>query len=531
MRHLSLNHPVITASRAGVAIPDEKLKRAQSLRITSVYPGGLFAGCTFAVPVRAPEMVLFRGGDKISAKNGSILCFEGYVLSVAQNPAGTVGLVEVTCLGVWGYTLERVLTEKRWVDNRLTDAIWTFTTGTTGDGDQQCTVDRQARLRFTPKGVAWADGDYAALRYTQPYGETTKRLKYAYDLQEGAQAWEVSVWRSTDGSSWTKMTSLSGETYAVGTTCTIAASGTGNVDVTLGTPSRYVELRFYARAAQTPTEDGAYYGEFSGLEVYSETGNVNLYEVAVDIAAALGLSANTTWLNSGTMTFTLSPCFVANGWERYGALLQRAAGFGDASGNDAGYGVMPSTFASDSLPALFLSPRPDPGGSTFDYQVSVRTAQVPTLRFDYDSVRNFIVVTYEDAEGRTQTLHPDDETTLKDTDSMATYGKAVEVVDAGQTDSTGALSFGERILARHKGPLIAVSGPVVVREYLENANGGIVPACEVWAGKLLKITDYSGAEVQGVITRAEYDDEAKTVSLTLGPPDDLSTFIARLAGK
>ena len=65
-----------------------------------------------------------------------------------------------------------------------------------------------------------------------------------------------------------QMTSLSGETYASGTSTVIPPPSSGTIDVQLAVASQYLELRFYARGNQTPTEDGAYFGQFTSPEVY-----------------------------------------------------------------------------------------------------------------------------------------------------------------------------------------------------------------------------------------------------------------------
>jgi len=526
----TFNHLTVIATRKTVYIPEERLKRAFNFRIRTVYPGGLYASCTFSIPLFANEQLMIRGGDYLMVKNGNTLVFDGYIVNITPAPFGQVGNTEIELSGAWDYILRQQGINKRWRDNRLEDKVWTFSTNLTGDGDSQCTIDRQNRLRFTPKGVAWASGDYAAVRYTQPYGQTTKRITYSYDLQEGAQAWEISVWRSTDGSSFTQMTNASGETYGTGSTTVIAATGTGSIDVTLATPSRYLELRFYARGAQTAVEDGTYYGEYNTVRVYSETGNINLYEIANDIRGYTGMSADTTWLNASTMTYDLAPAFLTNGYEYYADILARAANFGDTSGNQVAYGLKPSRFTSDGSPALFLEARADPlTATTFDYQVTTHSAQVPALRYDSGSIRNWIVVTYTDETGASLTLDPDEQATLTDSTSSTAYGEKMLIVNAGNTDAAGALEYGERMLARYKDPIISVTGPIVIQDYLLNSSGVAIPASELIAGKMLKIMDIPN--VQGVIAQTEYDDTKKTASLSLGAPDDYTTFLARLANQ
>ncbi len=675
----TFNHLTVTASRKTVYVPEERLKRAFGFRIRTVYPGGLYASCTFSIPLFADEQLMIRGGDYLMVKNGNTLVFDGYIVNITPAPFGQIGNTEIEVSGAWDYILRQQGINKRWRDNRLDDKVWTFSANLTGDGDSQCTVDRQNRLRFTPKGVAWASGDYAAVRYTQPYGQTTKRLTYSYAFSELAsqspktvlhydsagptytelpnlcdgdlttthartittgdylyvdmleetsrnalyvhmgttpnanastmtaeypsvdtsgnvtwnaltitdgtisagktlavdgsitftrpadlakvavdgkshawirlifsanltggmtireiyiqetQAWEISVWRSTGGS-FTQMTNASGETYGTGTTTVITATGTGSIDVTLATPSRYVELRLYSLAAQTAIENGTIYGEFNTLRVYSETGSINLYEIANDIRAYTGMSADTTWLNASTMTYDLAPAFLTNGYEYYADILARAANFGDTSGNQVAYGLKPSRFTSDGNPALFLEARADPlTATTFDYQVTTKSAQVPALRYDSGSIRNWIVVQYTDETGASLTLDPDEQATLTDATSTTAYGEKMLIVNAGNTDAAGALEYGKRMLARYKDPIISVTGPIVIQDYLLNSSGVAIPASELIAGKMLKIMDIPN--VQGVIAQTEYDDTNKTASLSLGAPDDYTTFLARLANQ
>lgn len=525
MRHPSYNTLTATVTRKGTIVPEEKLTRAHGFQIRKAYPGGLFMNLTFSIPLKATEKLLIHGGDELVVKNGNKIVFEGYIDNIIPNGYQQNGSAQIEVIGYWLARFTRRGINKRWVDNRITDKEWSFTTGTTGNGDQQCDIDREERLRFTPKGVAWGNGDYAALRYSQPYGQTTKRIKYSYDLQEGAQAWEISAWRSTDGVTFTQMTNASGETYATGTTTVITASGTGSIDVNLATPSRYVELRYYARAGQTPTEDGTYYGQFSAVQIYSETSSINAYEVANDIRAALSLSSDVTWLSS-SMTTDLAPNFVTTDYEYYAALMQRAANFGDTSGNAIGYGLYPSDITSDGAPALFLETRPNPYTSTtYDYMTTTHLAKVPTFREDYGSIRNWIVVKYTDLKDIPRTLDPDEQSTLTDSDSVATYGTRMLVVDAGNTDATGALAYGERALAHYKDPLISVTGPIVCMEYVFNQRGIPVPACEVQPGKIINVLDYNG--LRGLITETNYNDNDKTVSLTLGSPDDFTNQLAQ----
>lgn len=305
----------------------------------------------------------------------------------------------------------------------------------------------------------------------------------------------------------------------------VTATGTGSRDDTLGTPRRTLYLEFLTRGKQTPPNNGTIYGQIDGVKVYSETGNINAYEVANDIRADLSLSVDTTWLSSG-MTTDLNPNFVTTDYEYYAALMQRAANFGDTSGNAIGYGLYPSDITSDGAPALFLETRPNPYTSTsYDYMTTTHLAKVPTFREDYGSIRNWIVVKYTDLKGLPCTLDPNEQSTLTDSESVATYGTRMLVVDAGSTDATGALAYGVRALAHYKDPIISVTGPIVCLDYVLNPRGIPVPASEVQPGKIINVLDYNG--LRGLITETNYNDADKTVSLTLGSSDDFTNQLAQ----
>lgn len=535
------NRIVLTIYSSGtVAASDQALllRRAKDLRFSTLFPGGVFATLSCFIACDPAVSFPFLVGYRLVARNGLVVVWEGVITSLPRIVDTEMG-VQINAAGYWGQLLERRGWEKPWADNRLDEANWVYQTGTTGAGDQACTVDRLNRIRFTPKGVAWANGDYSAVRYTAPTGETCKRLTYSYDLQEGAQAWEVSAWRSTDGAAWTQMTNVSGETYGAGTTTVIVASGTGSIDVTLATPSRYLELRFYSRAAQTPVEDGTYYGQYSSLMVYTQTGTITAQSIAKDIRAKV-TSLNSDETQIGAPGLTLAP-FITAGRETMTAILSRAAGYGDASFNSWAPSLMESDAATtpDGKPVLALAQYP--ALTAYDYAVRIDDPNVAgriTVVYDLDAVRNWITVKYRDElNNRDVILTPDDDANLKDTTSITTYGQreTPQPLDAGTTSSTIAKNLARRYLAAYKNPRLYVSGPITVKGYIRAPKGTRVPASQIRAGKRIRVENYlddlasvSGAGLTFVITQTDYDDAAQTCAISTGVPDDLAVFLAQL---
>jgi len=534
-----MNRLTIEAYSSGttrIADPAGELITAQDIRFATNYPGGLYGDASFYVPREVVNYWALRGAQRVAVLNGMRTVYEGYVdrLESLLQTQGGQG-ISVPLIGAWGKICMARRWRKRWADDRISDEIWMYqTTIATYTAAEKCTVDRQSRLRFTPKAEAWGNNEFAAVRYTMPVGETVKKVTYSYDLQEGGQSWEISVWRSTDAVSWTQMTGATGETYTTGTTTVITASGTGSINVTLATPSRYLELRFYARAGQTPTSDGTYYGEFSSVVVYSETSAINLTEVAKDVRGKI-TDLNSSEILIASNTYSLVP-LVFDRWETTADILTEAASFGDASFNSWACGLRASGTAPtpDGKPILFDEQQP----ALTDYDYALRWGEENIagnfqLVQDHGQIRNWIIVEYQDENRRTQYLTPDDDADLKDTTSMADYGQRDHVLSVGQATVAMAENYGRRELARRKDPTWTVTSAIPVVGYVRAKNGQPVPSSEIVAGKRLKVENYprvpgsTGTSPIFLISRTDYDDTSQVTSMSFGPLSEL--FIAPFA--
>lgn len=509
----------------GAQIFEPALRLHEDLHYTTQYPGGLCGRAAFFLALDPRGANFIKGGYRLEIYDGLLLVWEGEIDDLEDYlQMGKAGLL-VTCTGLWGAQLSRRFLDKRWVDTRLDQDTWVW--NTSNAGAEKCTLDRYNRINFIPKGVTWTSGQYAAVRYTMPTSQTVKRLVYNYALAEGGQAWELSVWRSTDGSSFTQMTSLSGETYNTGTTTVITASGTGTIDVELATPSQYLELRFYARASQTPTEDGTYYGKYTSLEVYSELSAINLTEVLTDLQAISPASTDVSYI--GTNTYALTP-FLSEGKESLANLATRAASFGDSSQNPWAVGLVLSSRTADGLPAFFAEQQPVL--TDYDYSLSAKEAQLHAVRRNVGEVWNYITVEYENYLGVATLITPVDQATLQDAASIAKYGQKEKTLSLGACSATLALNYGVRFLNKHKEPTYSVSSPLQVRQvYAAPGKGQVIPAAQIKAGKRLLITDYltdlSGAGLTLLITQTEYNHANRTCTLSFGVPDHLAVLLAQ----
>lgn len=160
---------------------------------------------------------------------------------------------------------------------------------------------------------------------------------------------------------------------------------------------------------------------------------------------------------------------------------------------------------------------------------------VSTLEIEWtlDDTWNYIILVYQDADGRTQYITPDDDANLKNTASIDEHGQRdyrLHIPGRHATSAT-AINAGRRFLAQHKDRQFRVS-PFTVQGYIKLKNGNPVPACEIRAGKRVKFGDYiddgTGTWQTHVVTGTDYDDTAETCRVSVGKPDLWGIYSAQL---
>jgi hypothetical protein len=348
-----------------------------------------------------------------------------------------------------------------------------------------------------------------------PTGQTVKRITYDYDFRESTQQWEQLIWDTV------------GAAAIAGTS--ITATATGSHDVTLGTPRQVIEFRMYARANNTATFNKFVRAEWENLVIYSETGAINLTEVAKDVRAHVAeLSASETLI--GSNTFSLVP-FISE-IDTCADILTNAASYGDASFNPWAVGIRGSWWGLDDKPVLFAEQQPVL--TDYEYIISQDATNLGApfrASQDHSAIRNYIIVGYQNESGRTIYVTPDDDANLKDSTSITNYGERHEILSIETSDSTKAVNWGRRFLAARKDPQWRVSGGIRIAGYVLSKAGGRVPTSEIQAGKRIKIANYlsdlNGTGLTFMITGTDYDDESETCTLAVGQPDTLAPYLAR----
>ena len=532
--------------------PGGLLNYATGLNFASGFPGGLYLDCSFYIPRELASFWDVRGAQRVVIRNGQKVVFEGKIDNLAGNAdeGGAEG-TEVQCTGYWGALAMRYAIRKRWADKRITEDVWKYQTDTTTyTGAEKCTVDRQNRIRFTPKALAWTNGQFAAVRFTVPTGKTCKRITFDATLDEGGQAWGIYVYNVQD----------SADEYSK-----IIDGTDSNQDVSISTASQAIELRFTALADQTATADGAIYGEFSNITVYDETGAIDAEEVGYDLIGACSELSTSTIGVAGLSGETLPAIdmLVFDEFTPIADIAMNVAAYGNTSDESLYFQILASEEAetNDGKPLLAAGVYPDLSSADYVARLSGANVISASINRDYANIKNWIVVNYTDEKNERQVITPDDAgyTALTDATSTAAYGRRVDSITSGDVftesfvaslptiilpggrpysprPSTAALAlyYGKRYLAKWKNPLW--TGSITVVGYIHGANGNEkIPACEIVAGKVLDIADYVQGEIleddvtdypRVIITATSYDADSETCVITFGPLDDLHMIMS-----
>lgn len=485
-----------------------ELARAGGVQFATGFPAGLYLDGSFILPRQILRWMPIKGNQRVVLRNGQRVAYEGWIDTLDHSAEAEAEGVVINLTGGWGRYMMRRGWNKRWADQEITEAKWPVVAGASED---KYTVDRYNRLMAVPKdGVSFTDGNAVEWQYSMPTGETIKRIVFNYNLQEGAQAWELLLYDVTNSfTDWN-----------------VTASGTGTQDETLSTPAQTVKFIFKSRASQTGIGDGSIFGRISGVTVYSETGSINLTEIAKDIRGEMA-ELNTDDGQIGSNTLDLTP-FVTQGHETMANILTRATERGDSSYNSWAAQLLESEYAATPNGEPVLSVLQYPALSDYDYAVRIGDDNLVApfqVSQDFSQIANWIVVEYQDGEGKTQYLSPDDDADLTNATSTADYGQRETILSLGHATSAEAEAAGRRYLARWKDPLLMLSSPITVNGFIRSKTGNLVPSSLIRAGKRIRVEDYpldlSGQGLTFMIGHTQYSDESETCAIQAGPPPDL----------
>lgn len=510
-----------------------ELAAPEGLWFQTCNKGGLYlaAGC-YVPRTHANNWWEVDGAKRAVIRYGLTTIYEGWIVGLNHMIDEDAEGVQIEMIGAWGNKLMRVLWGKVWADDRVDEQQWQYQTSSSGA--DKCTVQRDSRIKFLPKSETWASSDYAAVRYNMY--DTIARVIYYFELEPFANA-KLALFRSPDGSTWTQMTAISGETYNAGseatTVRTTSTSGTPLlIDVEPAAGTKQLELRLINNSG-TPTtvSDGSEYASITSLMVYSEdegaTG-IRLYSVCQDAITDLSsiINSDATHLTEMGTVKVVEPFMV---WPvaYISDVLYNICQFGDGNNDPWTVGVLASDIAvtPDGKPVLYCAAIPDVTDGDYEYILDLSDDRVvPGVELKRDFVMelfNTIFVTYRDLVGWTQMITPSMEATLADATSVAAWGRIDYRLDLGYSTYADALAQGVRFLNQHKDPKWRINGSLRVTGSLDDGSGQCIPAAMVNAyQKRIKIIGYDTF----LVTMTEYDADSDTVSISLGAVEDVTSL-------
>ena len=493
----------------------------------TIYPFGLYGSAKLFIAHDANKQrnILGIKPYRVEIYSGYNLVYEGYV---DEHAYYTDSGIEISLIGMWGRMEARGL-RRLWSDNRITEDAWK--PGVAGaPATNICSIDRNERIRFTPRAEPWAGGDMARVVYTAPVGETIRYMTFSYALAEGAQDWTLRIREPGGSILWS-----------------VSATGTGTGTITpsasvAGCGTLWFELR--SNAAQTPTSGTVEYGQMSSPMVYAETNTVAgyasvLWDIVRDIQLeySADIDGGTAFMSANT--FGVTPFMTQSaGFESVQSILSRVAGFGDSSYNAWAVGFTSSQRAGGALPGMYYEQQPVT--TDYDYIVTQGDENLTGgLQFSVPigSTKNSIWVSYTDEKGVQVWKQEADDSTLAASDSQDRYERRDHALSLGQVSSTAALNYARRYLAQNKYATFMTSvQPFSLRGYVKTKTGGIIPASEVRAGKRIKLAGFispvgGNADNIFIIQRTEYRPDADEVQVYPGEVETLDVMLANISEK
>lgn len=322
-----------------------------------------------------------------------------------------------------------------------------------------------------------------------------------------------------------------------GTIASVTSSTTTNIDQTLVTPSNAIEIRFRADNEQIPLSNGSIFSRITSLEVYSETGSITLPEIAKDILGLVSdINSTEDYINTSN-TRELIP-FYTNGAENIASVLNRAAAVGDQNDNLWYARLITSNNVAKPNGKPVLEVDQVPLLTDFDISIDFGDPRLLpdfTVTVDASEVVNDVVVQYVDENGVLQTVTSDDDSTLKDDDSIDIFGtkQGGEPLNVNTTNETDAIAAGVAYLDERKYAQIFTRSPIVIQGTVDRKEkGAFMPVSEIRPLHRLKIANFTidadglqSNEIIGLVTLVTYNDVNQTATITLTRNDDLDILV------
>lgn len=283
-----------------VTDPERLLQRAERIRFSTVYPGGIFADASFFIPCKVTGFMPVQHAQRVKISNGLSTVWEGFITSITLSVSTDRQGLDIQATGYWGLAFRRYK-YNRWIDRRFQSNIYGVWLGlvSSSGGGSKITFDQNEQLLIQPKAVDWSNGETAYIRYLTNASSNVKRVKFAYELGETAEANPVRAKKYTaSGGTWTA--NLPNMIDGLATTSQTVSMATGDyLYVAIDDPASVTGFRFDFGAtvnANTAALTVEYYGVDAAWHALTITDGTS--------------SGGKTWAQDGAVTFS-----AFDGWD------------------------------------------------------------------------------------------------------------------------------------------------------------------------------------------------------------------------
>lgn len=450
--------------------PRRSLVYATGLQWDTHLPGG-YGPASFTVKRDIAEVWAVRMAYKVKVYDGNTVVYEGRIGGLEKQLQGNDQSITVPVNGFWELLTERRLA-KHWGDS---DAVSRMQLNKRNNeqkaGFQVDKKENDWTVKFNFPGGAVGTELYEEY-YEMPPGQTIKRITFDARRIGGTDKAFLVV----NGNGTTEYSTLPGTSNAA-------------VTINLATPTRRVVFKTGPNAANIyePQDDAII---LEDVTIYSETSNFTAKDIIEDILPLVnGGEISTDYSQIADPALAIFP-FIITDPETADKVILKAAGYGDASFNTWSPAIWSSDRASDSLPRFYFNYR---SVSSPKWYVSLEEITGFDDKESKDELYNYMWGKFTNAKGITVLRSPDLSSSLKDTASIAKYGRCDSpVIDLGNSTTAQADQYLARSLAYHKDPLRQTRGTLTGT--VTDVYGVRWPVNRIKSGDTLKIVDYRGGD-------------------------------------
>lgn len=498
--------------------PERATDYAGPVTIETQLPGG-YGSASFTVHRRIAVDWAVRGAYYVQILAGQKEIYWGQIDSLNRAIRRDGQIVTITAQGLYSIINQRRI-RKWWIDNspleRFIRPSTRYGTSTPDQDNVDFNVEKKSIvIRGGYGDVAKNANDFWQYNYNVPSGTYIRNLTALYTMRtgEGMRA----AWRDvTNGDEEAFVEWNDGAEHSGALNATI--DGSCNQ---LGFRLTLTVSDLYDENDRTKVYDIVIFCHYDTLHPNYAAPTYTTGELIIDALLVGGCDdeISTDW--GGVIDPGYIPTgFITNDFEAVSSIIKRCLRFGDTDLNSYADFVWGIQGTSDGKARYVIKRR---NTLAYDWIVNLSDLTAFTDETDITSIENYVIVRYTDAEGLVQFYTPDDDSTLKDSDSILKYGRRDSpVLSIEKGVAADALRYGKRHLAYKKE--LQPKGSLTASGYIRNAQNIPQPVSFVRAGDVVRIADYKGG-YNIVIGHTSYNGGENSNTLTMETPPDWMAMI------